>query len=106
MKRKGYIIIEVLLSLTLLSIVLIPMTNKIKQYIKLKNYQNRIENLEFREIKLEYTKGYIYNKNNGKKVGLGTGFGDSKKNIELIFLKEKDKITKILTPYTEYTNCE
>lgn len=97
MKNNGYIIIEVLISMALISIILIPLGKQTNQYIRLKKSSYRLKNLELLEMKLDVIKGYDKNLSEGKNIVLGFGIGTSDEEIKIILITEKnERIKKFL----------
>ncbi|MGL4534436.1 MAG: hypothetical protein ACRCUA_05220 [Fusobacteriaceae bacterium] len=107
MKKKGYIIVEVLISIFLFSLILNPLTKQINQYIRLKKISETIKNIELLEIKLELIKGYNQNLLEGKKTSLGLGIGVFSEEVKIILIKDKNqRINKIIFPKIENTNIK
>lgn len=114
-KNRGFILLEGVISIFLVSLLLIPLFNFSNIFINLSN--NNIKTVEFQEefnIKEKLILGYDGIIRNNHKVLFGTfhniGLSSNIENRNFIFFNEKSpnynrKIKHILTPISNYEEC-
>ena len=103
MKKKGYILIEVVIALGIISLLFVPLQKLISIHFNLERSEKRIKLLSESEINLKFLEGYgknlvDSNAKIGKINGLGTDKFPHNNNIIILRIENKENYIKIIVP--------
>lgn len=103
MSAKGFVLIEVVLALTIISLLLIPLQRLIGMHFNLERSEKRVKVLSEYEVKIKFLEGYEKNLlDSNVKIGKISGLGIEKlsynNNIIILRIENKEKYIKIIVP--------